>query len=176
MSGADGVEKLNSISTPLKSLDKGSGSASLAINEENVEDFNDIKNESVLLENQSIDGLNDIEDVKSEITESKDVTKDKVQNTESVTTNSNEIFLDVDEIIGGFEDARKVVKKIYNEVFLKTQNFKPTINDTIADLLAYIGALCENNGKEFAYEKAFSIDNTTTTYKLFDHQEQGPIS
>ena len=90
MSGADGVEKLNSISTPLKSLDKGSGSASLAINEESDIIASDTENVDDVVENQSIDGLNDIEDVKSEITKSK--VEEKVQNTESVTTNSNEIF------------------------------------------------------------------------------------
>lgn len=161
MSGADGVEKLNSISTPLKSFNKGSGNASLAIKEESDIIARDTENVDDVVENQSIDLLNDIEEVKNEENDRQDVVEKKEEEVEIKKTNSNEIIVDVDEIIGGFEDARKVVKKIYNEVFLKTSNFKPTINDTVADLLAYIGALAEINGKENSYEKAFSIKPTT---------------
>ncbi len=64
--------------------------------------------------------------------------------------------VDTNEVISGFEEARKVLNNLYNNVF--NNGFKPSLNDVVVDLLAYLGVKAEECGKKADYFKAFNID------------------
>ena len=81
---------------------------------------------------------------------------------------TKEITVDIEEVRLGFEDARRTINSLYSSIFSKSINFKPTINDVIADLLAFLGgkALTYKKGEE--YLKTFGIDATKFSSKYID--------
>ena len=154
------MEKLNNLSTPKSTFKSESGDAPIALKGKVEDNIILDKSTKVLGENnveKPSETNNDIIDKKADI-----IVENKISNTDNLedknSKNTDTKVVDVYEIIGGFEDARLVLKKIYNEVFSRHTNFKPTLNDTVADLLSYLGAIAEFNGKEKAYEKAFGVD------------------
>ncbi len=72
--------------------------------------------------------------------------------------NGVENEVDTNEVIGGFEECRSVINRLYKTVF--NSSFTPTLNDVVADLLAYIGAKAEEYYKEQEYLKAFGVETS----------------
>ncbi len=76
----------------------------------------------------------------------------------TVVETTPEIKVDINEVIGGFEVARKVIKGLYKTVF--NSSFNPSENDVVADLLAYIGAKAEEYQKAEEYLTAFGVETS----------------
>ena len=135
-----------------------------------IEDFKEEeKGEAVSLdETESLyeNSLENVEIVKENIEEkSLEKTEEDAENqsldiVNEITAFNEESFLkiiDASEIIEGFEEARGVIKKLYKEVF-NVESFKTTIDDTVADLLAYLGVKAKELGFEREYLDAFSLE------------------
>ena len=110
-----------------------------------------------------------VEEIKEEIIqESAEIESENIEEipVETETETKEEIALksiteeivevDTTEVLGGFEEARKVLKSVYDKVL--NEAFKPSLNDATVDMLAYIGARAKlyNKGQEFL--KAFGVD------------------
>ena len=76
----------------------------------------------------------------------------------------------MEEVNLGFIEVESFTEKLYLEVYGKYQNFKPTKNDTIADLLLFIGGFSIIAGKTKNYFKAFKVfdDKQSNKYANFD--------
>ncbi|MBO5926086.1 MAG: hypothetical protein J6Q38_00810 [Clostridia bacterium] len=74
------------------------------------------------------------------------------------------LTVDYSEVVSGFEEARCEIKKLYEAVF-NNPAFKPTLNDAVADLLAYIGGKAEAYNKGEDYFKAFGVDSSKFSIK-----------
>ena len=79
-----------------------------------------------------------------------------------------EVKINVNEIVLGFEECRRIIAKLYKNVFGLSPNFKPTLNDTTSDLLLYIGAKAINYSKESEFLKAFGISTSVVSEKYLN--------
>lgn len=72
---------------------------------------------------------------------------------------NNSIFkIDENEIILGFNEVKENTEKLYQNVFNLFKEFKPTINDVLADVLAFISGFAIVNKYENTFEKVFKIN------------------
>ena len=128
------------------------------------------EDESELTTNETLTQENKLEDIKTlDIIEENARLEEKVSQVVLVSNESEnlsglepcvvkDITVDIGEVIGGFEEARSVINGLYKTVF--NSSFTPTLNDVVADLLAYIGAKAEEYNKQQEYLKAFGIETS----------------
>ena len=132
-----------------------------------------IKEESIVENTETKEDIK--ENIAEEIIDKPSVIEEKaVEETTEITTIVEKaetkiiesVEVDINEVVSGFEEARRVLKGVYNKVLNET--FKPTLNDATVDLLAYIGARAKlyNKGQEFL--KAFGVDVSRFSERYLD--------
>lgn len=122
----------------------------IALNVGTVEDV--VADKEEMVENVEDEGSAFIE----EIVET-DAENDPVSQTENISEEiEDKIDVDISEVVGGFEEARRVLKEIYAKALNET--FKPSLNDATVDLLAYVGCKAESYGRSSEFVKAFGVD------------------
>ncbi len=143
---------------------------------ENIEVLDETEEfkEEVIEDNTEI--LDNFEEVKEEVFET-ETTKELLQEenvikSQELTVEELEtkvLEVDTAEVVSGFEEARKVINDLYKTVFNK--EFKPCLNDVVADLLAYLGVKAEECGKKADYYRAFNIDTSrfADRYRTFNY-------
>jgi hypothetical protein len=103
-----------------------------------------------------------------EVTVKKEKPIIKNQSNETIKEVKEEVKINVNEIVLGFEECRRIIAKLYKNVFSLSPNFKPTLNDTTSDLLLYIGAKAVNYSKESEFLKAFGISTGMVSEKYLN--------
>ena len=65
----------------------------------------------------------------------------------------------VSEILSAYSRVEKQIKLLYEKVFNKTENFKPTFPQTVADTFNYLYSILKAKGYSAGFEKAFGLAN-----------------
>ncbi len=63
-----------------------------------------------------------------------------------------------EDAISNFKLSESIVSELYEKVFSKSPNFKPTKNQTIGDLLIYIGYRAKSVGVYEKFKQQFKVD------------------
>ncbi len=79
------------------------------------------------------------------------------KNDEQLVENSKKEQTQIKDSISNFKLAESLINDLYNDVFSKSSNFKPTKNQTIGDLLIYLGYRAKSVGVYENFKKAFKI-------------------
>lgn len=81
----------------------------------------------------------------------------KTEVVESLVKTIEKTF-DKKEVVSGFEEAKVQIKDLYDSIFGYGDNFKPTYQDTLGDLLSYLGGLAYKLGAEKNYTEVFGVN------------------
>ena len=114
-----------------------------------------------IIENESQVSTENAEEIIEEIIPELPV--EKVQETEKIV----EKIFDKKEVVSGFEEAKTQIKDLYDTIFGYGDNFKPTYEDTLGDLLSYLGGLAYKLGAEKNYTEVFGINVNTLNDRYY---------
>ena len=93
--------------------------------------------------------------------EIEELSKEKIKDESSLEIKEN--VLNLPSSKEQFKNAENLITKLYSEIFNKTENFKPTKNQTIGDLLIYFGIKAKSLGiyQKFVTEYKVEVDTDT---------------
>ncbi len=188
MSGNSGAEQLNNnVSVPDVEIISDGAETPIEVSEEVIinETEEEISNSEILeekplvkkdkiVDNIEENNINVIEEFSAEKevkNESESVDEIYEEIPECVVDNSpiieENIEIDKSEVIGGFEETRRVLKEIY----LKALNeaFKPSLNDATVDLLAFIGAKADSYNRSMEFKDTFGVDSSRFAERYRDN-------
>ena len=73
------------------------------------------------------------------------------------------------DVIKGFEEAKGQIKNLYDTIFGYGDKFKPTYQDTVGDLLSYIGGLSTKLNANSEYTRVFGVDTANLCGKYLEN-------
>jgi hypothetical protein len=134
---------------------------------------NNLIKTSVKPENLGVDGDKSPK-IKEEKTKSaqdkkpkpQDVSIEKTEVVETIVKPIEKTF-DKKEVVSGFEEAKLQIKDLYDTIFSYGDNFKPTYQDTLGDLLSYLGGLAYKLGAEKSFSEVFGINVNTLNDRYY---------
>ena len=71
------------------------------------------------------------------------------------------------ELILGFNEAKNQIKNLYDTIFGYGDKFKPTYQDTVGDLLSYLGGIAYRLGNEKNYTEVFGVSVSSLNDKYY---------
>ncbi len=77
--------------------------------------------------------------------------------TEKTDTKTNYVFDDLTDSRSNFKQCESLINELYEKVFSKSPNFKPTKNETIGDLLIYLGYRAKSVGVYENFKNVYKI-------------------
>lgn len=152
MPGVNGATKLNNVAPTLSATET-----------DNVSAFKVYKNTENAVKNEEISVAKPTRVVKERVETEKDAVIVEME-APAVEVKGVDDTL----ILNAIEKLNLVVKNLYETVFNKTPNFRPTYDETIGDALLYVGKKLYAIGAHESFEFAVKIDATTISSKYLD--------
>ena len=158
MSGVNGAVKLN-ITTPKKVAETEKPVSAIVVQEKEEKQPEIVKEQPKVVELE-------VKEDKKPSPSIEDVFIFEEVKVKEPTVKVKQSAYNATKILDAYAKIEGHIKSLYDNVFSKTQNFKPTYPQTVADTFNYIYSLLKSKGYSSAFEKAFGLVNIEP--KTFD--------
>ncbi len=108
-------------------------------------------------ENQEIDTQQETVEIQEIESQADTVELEQVVEIDTTIIKPIKKTFDNNEVVSGFEESKEQIKDLYDSIFGYGDRFKPTYQDTLGDLLSYLGGIAYKFGSESDYTKTFGV-------------------